>query len=283
MYKICITVRNRLAITTKCITSIRRFSKLPHQIYIYDNLTNHKIHEHFMYFALLYEKGIITQFTVNTKESTFGAFSKAISTNCFGLNHEQDPEKDKVDFLVFLDNDCIIVQDGWDQIIKNAWADVNKHNLKDIKIIGQLPGGIMNKKEIPQQIAGCKAKIGKSGGSGFWTVKNNFFKEIGYLDVKGLVGHDKKHDQNYWSKIAKITNNKDYILGIDKKIVVHTGGLAGSICNTLTRNKKHNQKKPIVNVQEAIKFDHAEKEIDNMTFDQFLEKIKNNQSMIGDW
>lgn len=286
MYKIFLSCRNRLAITTKCITSIRRFSKLPHQIYVYDNLTNHKIQEHFVYFSLLYERGIIAQYTVNTKASTFGAFSKAISCNQFGMNHEQDPEKDKVDFLVFLDNDCIIVQDGWDQIIKNAWDDVIRNGMKDIKVIGQLPGGIMKKKELTQLIGGMKAKTGTSGGSGFWTVKNNFFKEIGYLDVKPLIGHDKKHDQNYWSKLARATNNRDYILGIEKKIVVHTGSIAGSVCNTLTRNNKNLHKKGKVvntNVNELIKFDHAEKEIDSMTFDQFLEKIKNNQSMIGDW
>lgn len=282
MYRVMITCRNRLAITTKCITAIRKYSKLQHQIYVYDNLTSHKIHEHFMYFSLLYEKGIISQYTVNTKESTFGAFSKAMSCNQFGLNHEQDPNKDQIDFLVFLDNDCIIVQDGWDQIIKQAWSDVTKHGLKDIKVIGQLPGGIMKKKDLPSPIAGLKAKTGTSGGSGFWTVRSTFFREVGYLDVKPLIGHDKKHDQNYWSKLGKLTNGKDYILGLDKKIVIHTGGMAGSICNTLTRNKKINLKKG-TNVSELIKFDHAEKEIDSMTFEQFIEKIKNNKVLIGDW
>jgi hypothetical protein len=282
MYKIFISCRNRLAITTKCITAIRRFSKIQHQIYIYDNLTNNKIQEHFMYFSLLYEKKIISQYTVNTKDSTFGAFSKAMACNQFGWTHEQDPNKDQIDFLVFLDNDCIIVEDGWDQTIKQAWADVAKQGLKDIKVIGQLPGGIMKKKDLKAPIAGLKAKTGTSGGSGFWTVKNTFFREVGYLDVKPLIGHDKKHDQNYWVKIGKVTNGRDYILGLDKKIVIHTGGLAGSICNTLTRNKKQNLKKG-QNTEELIKFDNAEKEIDSMTFDQFLEKIKNNKTLIGDW
>lgn len=277
MYKICITVRNRLAITTKCITSIKKFSKLPHQIYVYDNLTNYKIQEHFMYFSLLYEKGIIAQYTANTKESTFNAFSKAVSTNSFGLNHEQDPEKDKVDFLVFLDNDCIIVQDGWDEIIKNAWIDIQKNKLDNIKVIGHLPGGIMQKKEIPQKIAGHTAKIGTHGGSGFWVVKNNFFREVGYLNIRELVGHDKKHDQNYWKKLQQVSKNQDYILGLNLKIVVHTGLMAGSICNSLTKNKTKPDK------QELIKFDSAEKEIDSLTFDQFYIKIKENQNMAGDW
>ena len=277
MYKIFLPVRNRLSVTTKCITSIQRFSKIPHQIYVYDNLTNHRIQEHFMYFSLLYEKGIITQYTVNTKESTFNAFSKAISCNQFGLNHEQDPDKDKVDFLVFLDNDCIIVQEGWDQIIKKAWEDINRFGLTNIKVIGHLPGGIMKKKEIPQAIAGYKAMTGTHGGSGFWCVKNNFFREVGYLNVKELIGLDKKHDQNYWRKLQQISKNQDYILGLNLKIVIHTGLMAGSICNSLTKNKTKPDK------QELIKFDSAEKEIDSLSFDQFYIKIKDNKDMMNNW
>ncbi len=277
MYKIFLSCRNRLAITTKCITAIQKFSRLPHQIYVYDNLTNHRIQEHFMYFSLLYEKGIIAQYTANTKESTFNAFSKAVACNQFGLNHEQDPDKDKVDFLVFLDNDCIIVQEGWDQILKNAWADINRLGMTNIKVIGHLPGGIMKKREIPTKIAGYQAMTGTHGGSGFWIVKNNFFREVGYLNVKELIGHDKKHDQNYWRKLQQVSPSKDYILGLNLKIVIHTGLMAGSICNSLTKNKTKPDK------HELIKFDHAEKEIDNLTFDQFYTKIKENQNMAGDW
>lgn len=282
MYKIFLSVRNRLAITTKCITSIRKFSELPHQIYIFDNCTNYKIQEHFMYFSLLYEKGIITQYTVNTKESTFGAFSKAISCNQFGLNHEQDPNKDQVDFLLFLDNDMIIVQQGWDRILKSAWDDIKKLNMNNIKIVGQLPGGIMRKKEfMTSKIGGCKVKTGTYGGSGFWSVKPNFFREIGYLDVRPLIGQDKKHDQNYWKKLAAVTKGQDYILGLDSKLVIHTGSLAGSVCNTLTRNKR--PQKHSENTNELIKFENAEKEIDSMTFDQFYQKIINNKEMINNW
>ena len=277
MYKIFLSCRNRLAITTKCITAIQKFSRLPHQIYVYDNLTNHRIQEHFMYFSLLYEKGIITQYTVNTKESTFNAFSKAVSCNQFGLNHEQDPDKDKVDFLVFLDNDCIIVQEGWDQILKDAWTDINRLGMTNIKVIGHLPGGIMKKRDISTRIAGYQAMTGTHGGSGFWVVKNNFFREVGYLNIKELIGHDKKHDQNYWRKLQQVSPNKDYILGLKLIFVVHTGSIAGSICNTLTKNKTKTDK------HELIKFDYAEKEIDSLTFDQFYTKIKNDSKMVGDW
>jgi len=280
MYKIFLSVRNRLAITTKCITSIRKYSELPHQIYVFDNSTNYKIQEHFMYFSLLYERGFITQYTVNSNESTFNAFSKAVSCNQFGLHHEQDPDKDKFDFLLILDNDIIIVQQGWDRILKNAWDDVNKHHMNHIKVIGQLPGGISSRKDCLVKIAGFNAQIGIHGGSGFWSVRPNFFRDVGYLDLKPLVGHDKKHDQNYWKKMEQVNNKKEYILGLDTKLVIHTGGLAGSICNTLTKNRSPYLKKP---VNDLIKFEESDKEIDSLTFNDFYNKIINNNDMINNW
>ncbi len=53
MYKIMLTVRNRLSVTKKAIHALKYHSKIPHQIYIYDNLTNYKLDEHF------YDKYII--------------------------------------------------------------------------------------------------------------------------------------------------------------------------------------------------------------------------------
>jgi hypothetical protein len=279
MYKIFLTVRNRLAITTKCITSLKRFSELPHQIYVYDNSTNYKIQEHFMYFSLLYEKGLISQYTVNTKESTYGAFSKAAACNQFGLNHEQDPEKDKVDFLLILDNDMIIMQQGWDKIIKNAWDDIKRLKMDTIKVVGQLPGGISKRNNVPVKISGFDAKTGINGGSGFWSVRSDFFRDVGYLDIKELVGFDKKHDQKYWIKLNNINKGKDYILGLDAKLVLHTGGIAGSLCNNLTKYRIS----ATINKEDVIKFERQEEEIDALTFDQFYDKIKNDSIVANNW
>ena len=232
-----------------------------------------------MYFSMLYEKGIISQYTVNTKESTFNAFSKAVACNQFGLNHEMDPIKDKYDFLLFLDND-IIVTPGFDKILKNAWDDVNRLKMDHIKIIGQLPGGIKSKTIITEKIGGLTGnKIGKLGGSGFWSVRPNFFRDVGYLDIPPLIGLTKKHDQNYWTKLEKTSKGKDYILGLNHKLCIHVGSIAGSICNTVTRNKNSKQK----NVEELIKFEVAEKKIDSMTFDEFYKSIVNNKEMIDNW
>ena len=279
MYKIFVTVRNRLSCTTKFITALRKHSVLEHQLYVYDNCTNHKIKEHFMYFSLLYEKGYITQYTVNTKESTFNAFSKAVAFNQFLLNHEQDPNKDKCEFLVCLDND-IIVTPGWDRIIRDAWLDVKKYKMNNVKVIGQLPGGIKSKTVVNEKIAGIKGnKIGKLGGSGFWTMLPTFAKDVGYLDVKNLVGFNKKHDQHYWTKLEKSTNGKDYILGLNYKLCIHVGSIAGSVCNVLTKNKNLKQR----NSEELIKFEEAENKLDSMNFDEFYKMIINNKEMINNW
>jgi hypothetical protein len=274
MYKIMLTVRNRLAITTKCLTALKRHSSIQHQIYIFENLTNFQTDEHFLYWSMLYQKGLISQVTFNTKESTFNAFSKAVSCNQFGLLHEMDPEKDKCDFLVFLDND-MIVEKNWDVAIKKAWEDVNKLKWNNIKVITQLPGGIMKKKDVPEKIAGFSARTGISGGSGFWTVRPNFFIDVGYLPINRLIGVNKKHDQTYWTIMANLTKNKDYILGLEAKLAMHCGGnIAGSVCNVLTKNKNVKEK----NLNELIKFEASEKRIDSLSFDEFYKEItKNNE------
>lgn len=274
MVKIFLTCRNRLAITKKCIEALKKHSKLPHQIYVYDNLTNHKIDEHFEYFRELYKKEEIAQITFNTKESTFNAFSKAVSSNQFGLLHEQDPNKDSYDFLLFLDND-IIVTDEWDIILKDAWNKIKKHTMNDVRVISQLPGGIKQRIKLKSEIMGCNASLGKLGGSGFWSVKPDFFRVVGFLNLKQLVGHDKKHDQLYWNLIEKSTNGERYILGLDKKLGIHCGSIVGSVCNTLTRFKKDPNK------LEKIKF--KDNNIEKISFDDFYNYIKNNKSLLNDW
>ncbi|MHA1815451.1 MAG: glycosyltransferase family 2 protein, partial [Candidatus Heimdallarchaeaceae archaeon] len=144
MIKIFMTVRNRLEITKKAIEALERHSVLKYQLYVYDNQTNYLIEEHFEYFMRLYSEGKITQVTFNTDASTFNAFSKASSCNAFGLQHNQDPKKDSYDYLVMLDNDIIVVP-NWDAKLKRGWEFVTKSKLNNIKVIGQLPGGIKNR------------------------------------------------------------------------------------------------------------------------------------------
>jgi len=276
MVKICMTVRNRLAITKKAIEAIQKHSVLPFQLYVYDNCTNYNLEGHFNYFREMMEKKIVTQVIFGSGESTFNAFGKASSSNMFGLQHEQDPDKDKVQFLLLIDNDVIVTPE-YDKILAKAWGNVEKLKKNNIKVIGQLPGGIKEKKLLPITIAGFPACEGKLGGSGLWSVQNNFFSEIGFLNLRDFRGEVKKHDQKYWHMMEKKTNGIPYILGLQTKLSIHTGSIVGSICNVLSRNKSDPK------VLEKIKFVESEKRIDEMSFDDFYNEIINNKRLINDW
>jgi len=275
MVKIFISVRNRLAVTKKCIEAIKRHSEIPNnQIYVYDNATNYLIDEHFKYFAELYKKNQIAQVTFTTEASTFNAFSKASTCNFFGQQHQQDPNKDKYDFLVMLDND-VIVTPGWDVKLKKGWNYVTKRKLNHVKVIGQLPGGIKHKEPQIHDIDGMRARIGRLGGSGLWSVRPNFFKDVGFLDLNRLVGQNKKHDQLYWQKLQVASGGAGYIMGLLSRLAYHIGPMAGSVCNRLTRLGKDPKKK------DKIKFEGQEKNIDEMSFEQFWKKIVNDVRFRG--
>ena len=266
MIKIFISVRNRLAITQKCITAIKRHSKLKHQIYVYDNASNHLLQDHFMYFFHLYNSKQVTQVTFTTEESTFNAFSKASTCNFFGQQHEQDPKKDSYDYLVMMDNDIIVTPD-WDEKLLKAWNYVKKHNLNNVKVIGQRPGGIKHVDPKVYEIdKGLNGRIGVLGGSGLWSVKPNFFRDVGFLDLKRLVGQDKKHDQLYWQMMQRASGGKPYIMGLVTKLGYHCGPIAGSVCNRLTRNRGANK-------CEVIKLEGNEKQVSSFDFDTFYKKI----------
>jgi len=269
MIKIFISVRNRLAITQKCITAIKRHSKLKHQIYIYDNASNHLLEDHFLYFYHLYNSKQITQVTFTTEKSTFNAFSKASTCNFFGQQHEQDPKKDIYNYLVMMDND-IIVTPNWDAKLLEAWKYVDKHKMNNVKVIGQRPGGIKNVGPTVYEISkNLRGKVGVLGGSGLWSVRSNFFKDVGFLDLRRLVGEDKKHDQLYWGLLSRSSKGKPYIMGLMTKLGYHCGPIAGSVCNRLTRNRNA----PIPKKDELIKLENNENKVASFDFDTFYKKI----------
>ena len=270
MYKIFLSSRNRLAVSSKCIAALKNHSVLPHQIYVYDNLTNYKILEHFVYWGMLYEQGIISQVCFTTKESTFNAFSKAAAWNLFGLQHEQDPQKDSYDFLVLLDND-VIVAPGWDKLIYDAWKEIELKKMSNIKIVTnyEWPEGISDTTKI-ENIAGREAITGKLSGSTLWSMRTNFFKDVGFLKIRHLVGLDKKHDQMYWDLLLESAKGNNYVLGLKGEFAFHCGRDAGSICNTLVKNKGKTDQEKL----DLIKFEKAEEFIDSMSFEEFYKHLK---------
>lgn len=278
MIKIFLTVRNRLSITKKCIQAIQKHSTLPYQLFVYNNQTNYKIDDHFDYFCDLYKKGLVTQVTFNTDASTFNAFSKATACNIFGKQHQQDPRKDKYLFMIMLDND-IILTPGWDKKLAKAWKYVIRNKFNHIKVIGQIPGGIKQRRQEIKINENLKGKVGKLGGSGLWSVRPNFFEDVGFLDLKLLVGHNKKHDQLYWRKLDISTQGKPYILGLNAKLGIHCGHMSGSVCNKLTRNRHKKEPEKL----ELIKFKGPEDKISKLTFEEFYKQIENDKSLLTDW
>ncbi|MGD2072086.1 MAG: hypothetical protein PVG65_01165 [Candidatus Thorarchaeota archaeon] len=271
MIKIFMSVRNRLAITQKVIEAIRRNTSTKYQLYVYNNNTTYLVNEHFEYFCDLYKKKEITQVSFTTDASTFNAFSKASTCNFFGLQHQQDPNKEKYDFLVMMDNDIILLP-GWDKRVKIAWDFIKKKGDKwnHIKLVGQLPGGIKQKNKELINIPGLEAaRTGKLGGSGLWCVKPNFFKDVGLINLARLVGRSKMHDQLYWRLLEKASGGKHYILGIKPKLGIHCGAIAGSVCNRLERNRR----KPAKHKELLIEFQDQEETIGNLDFDTFYKRI----------
>jgi len=279
MIKIFLTVRNRLAITKKCIEALEKHTEIPYQLYVYNNQTNYKVKEHWNYFRELYEHGIVTQVTFNTNESTYNAFSKASAWNQFGLQHEMDPNRDKYDFLLCMDNDILVLK-KWDLRLMETWKHIQKNKLKHIKIIGSLPGGIKHRVEritiIPDKLYGS---LGKLGGSGFWSVRPNYFTDVGFLPIKQLIGQNKRHDILTWALCESANGGKEYILGMKPKLAVHVGDFCGSVCNQLTRQVRAPEKDKL----NSIKFEEQEKKIESQTFDEFYNTCINNDKLLREW
>jgi hypothetical protein len=236
---------------------------------VYNNLTDYRVDDHWNFFRDLYKKGKMSQFVFNTQSSTFNAFSKVIACNDFGKHHQMDPNKNKYDFLVFIDNDMFVLP-NWDITLKKAWEDIYKLKTNNIRVISQFPGGTKGRKDFPHKVADHKCQVGYLGGSGFWCVKPNFFEEVGFLDVSPLVGFNKKHDQNYWVKMSSINKGLPYILVLETIIVLNCGGnIAGSICNILTKHRQDPNVSKII----ADRDKESDSKIDSMSFGEFYSYV----------
>ena len=266
MIKIAITVRNRLAITRKCIESLVQHSTVPHQIYIYDNLTDYRLEDHFSYYNTLLRKKLIHQVTFNTAVSCYNSFSKAISLNDFGMHHEQDHQKNNYEMLVTLDND-IILRKEWDKILLKAWNDINRLQLKNIYVITQYLGGAVKYgKWLDQKLGGYRAYHGKLSGSCLWASRPNFYEEVGYLDPKTLININKKHDQYYWTKMETLSKGQPYVLGLDAPLLLRGGPIAGSVCNVIGYSNNPEKIK-------HVRYIEQDKYIDSMNFKDFYKKL----------
>ena len=270
-----LTVRNRLEITKKCVEALYKYTSRPVHLFVFDNLTQTRVDDHFNYFCDLYKQGKIKKYVVNTTESTCNCFSKATSWNEMGLFVETHPNKEMYDWILCIDNDMIIIEPGWDDIIKETMEVVEK-KVPDIMIYTQAPGGVSGTEiTIPIKGKDVSARIGVNGGSGFWNVPTDFFSKIGLLELEPLVNINKRHDLNLWEKLNEWSNGTPYTFAINLPLALHTGYYNGqdlSICKK-TRNN------PSLNID----FEEFDTIVGNMNFEEFITWIKKDQEVFRKW
>lgn len=269
---VMITVRNRLALTKKCIQTLYKSTRRPIHLFVYDNCTSYKIKEHFDYFSELYETGVLQKYVVNTFESTYNAFSKVVAFNEFGRTILENPIANRYEFLVLLDNDMMMVKDNWDDIIIDMWRGIDsEEELRDmIHIVTQWPNGCTSAQTGEFHIGdeNYKLQLGYTSGSCFWCFRDSFFKKVGFLNPNNVVGQNKKHDQLYWHKMRAINNHKPYILAVEEDLVVTYDNYKDinlSICDP-------SQFDP----QKEITFKEVDDTIDKMPYDSFMNLLRNN-------
>jgi len=263
LIKIFLTCRNRFHLTRFCIQALYKFTHQPFQLYVYDNLTDYLVRDHWGFFCSLYEKGLITKYVANTRHSTFGCFSKAVAWNEFGHIHMMDPLWDTTDFLLCLDND-ILVTDGWDLVVSSIWSSLKESEwYKYIHVVTQWYGSKLGQKN-KTELNGYTCHLGTHTGSGFWAVKPTFFLDVGFLDITKFIGLNKKHDQFYWQMMLEKNQGLPYICGVEHMLFYNCGWWGTkSLCNTLT-----------VCPDSDVSFSEEEDKLSQMTFSEFYSAVQ---------
>lgn len=269
------TVRNRLSLSEKCIEALYKNTSSDIHLFVFDNCTTHNIDGHFTYFSYLYKQGKLQKYVVNTLISTFNAFSKAMSFNEFGVYIESLPDKSIYDFLLCLDNDMILVEKDWDLIIKEAMEATSK-KIPTLEIWAQYPGGCSGHDyTIPIKGQDTTIRLGINSGSGFWCIKPDFFSRVGLIEPELLVGINKRHDIELWSKLNELHKGKPYVCAIKIPMALHFSYFNGkdlSICKP-TRNDPS---------KEIIHHD-VEKLVNSMSYEEFIEFIKKDEELFSQW
>ena len=75
--------------------------------------------------------------------------------------------------------------------------------------------------------------------------------------------------------MEKASGGQQYIMGIQTKLGIHTGPATGSVCNRLNKNRSNPKKATL------IKFEHQEKKIEEMNFEEFMDYIKQRRLASG--
>jgi len=274
--RVMISTRERLEYTIKCIQALERFTKNDLEIFLFDDRSKENLAERFQYYKYLVENNKIAHLEILPSDSkiSFNTFGKAVSWNIFGyISSFMFPEQ-YFDWILLIDNDIIVRKEGWDTKLIETWRRINQYKeLKTIQVVTQAPGGIMGEKLEFDLEDGYKIRVGSAGGSGFWFLKKDYFKNMGLLPLKFLIGKSKGHDQLSWQLHQLRTNSRRYVAGLWDKLALHIGHNR-SICNYLTwgREKKTapGDKIRADRIKEAI--EKEENKLKQISLDEVIKK-----------
>jgi hypothetical protein len=290
---VCITVRDRLYITQKCIESImlnsNKFNKI--NIYIFDNYSTIN-EERTNYFFSLLKNNMISYYSYDTAESTGDVFPKSsvfyrwitmMELNHNVLNLCTKTRLTKInDFYLLIDNDMILMP-KWSEYMISSNYHLKKFE-KNLHMLVPYPGGvpeiyrkdncnykfnsIFNKSDV------IEINMGRGGGaSGFWFCDYNQLLKLkwDFITMSKCYKKFKRHDTETWNMIKMKNGNINYVgcVKTEDPIALHMGGITGSVCNTLN-DKTFNVK------QKEIK--ESDEQFKNISLHDIMNKYKDRRS-----
>ncbi|MCK5018186.1 MAG: hypothetical protein KAS32_14110 [Candidatus Peribacteraceae bacterium] len=261
---VCLPSRDRPILTQKCIESIHsstsKFDEVC--IYVFDNLTDN-LDNRFQIFSKLLKNKTISYYSYDTSESSNKCFPKAPIFRRFihmmmeKTHLDKEIGKNNKHYFMLSDND-MIYGPGWDAYFMTAADLLDNRNPTIhflVRHIGGIPLSARNRAEyikVPNRFSNdeifevCLANGG--GGSGFWFMSEKMLPKL-YWSIKDLKNtHDqfKRHDTTSWQSIkSKLGPSDPYVAGVvpineEDPMVLHMGGIVGSMCNILNNKVTRN-------------------------------------------
>lgn len=265
---VCLTARDRMILTRKCIESIHthssHFRKI--NIYVFDNLS-HVTSERLLVFNNLLRENKICYYSYDTNISTFNCFPKTVIfrrwIDMMMLNEEMRLEKSidiNIKQMYLLSDNDMIYGPEWDTYFISALDNVHRYD-KNIKYLVKHPGGVpkairdkSRKYRIdnifnrPENFEIMCSNFG--GGSGCWVMNNSMLKHLRWnsKDLIKTYNKFKQHDSITWKKLTLEHGNVNYVCGVipnepeKNPLIIHMGPVIGSMCNSLNSGKYNKDK-----------------------------------------
>ena len=276
------------------------FNKI--NIYCFDNLSD-LTSERLSHFQRMLKEGLITYYSYDTSESLTNCFGKVIGfqrwinmmiqrsfirdhvrrtpitiKDSTGKHIQIPSPEEELPYYMLVDNDMLFGP-GWDQYFVCA-ADASKECAYFVvKFPGGCPGS--DKRFLEKHPVGNIFSPEKEifevaydyigGASGMWFMNRRMLQKHVWneKDIASVYGRFKKHDSMSWNVINRKNHGAriNYVLRVmpikDKTLLIHLGGLVGSMCNSLAKHTFDADKQ---------QFQIRDEDVKNMTIEELFDK-----------